>query len=81
MVKSGIFLVLGFVVMMTGNLLLMITVIPALQVTPTANAGLDMASFGVLTAAIGYLIMLLDVYGNRIKPLQVYRPRRAPGAI
>jgi hypothetical protein len=81
MVKSGIFLVLGFTVMMTGNLLLMITVIPAIHVIPTANNGIEVASVGVMTAAIGYLIMLLDVYGNRIKPLQLYRPQRTPAAI
>jgi hypothetical protein len=81
MEKSGFLMLLGFAVMMTGNIILLITVIPALQATPTANAGSETACFGVLTAATGYLIMLMDVYGDRIKALPVYGQHKNPEAI
>jgi Na+/melibiose symporter-like transporter len=81
MVRSGVLQLFGFVVMMVGNIIILITLIPSLQVIPAGNSLSELAFIGALMATIGYLIMLWDVYGGRIRVLPVYRGHKKPYAI
>jgi hypothetical protein len=78
MVRSGVLQLFGFAVMMTGNIVLLMVVIPSLHMIPAGNAGSEPAFAGALTATLGYLIMLWDVYGGRIKALPLNLGLKTP---